>query len=225
MRGPDRSKAASSSTAIDYFVAMSVEESWSRIAAWLNAYAPQTAAGIQPPAGEAALVAAEAAFPRPWPDDLRQWYRLHNGASSRQLFTGVLPGYAQLLSLQQITEASRGYEEIFDEVADEYEDVFEDPATLDRAPAGEMAGRFLPSWVPIAEDGTGCTMFVDCRSGEGAGCVTLFEREDADGGGPTWPSLEAMLADIADALERGHSCGGWRPRVNDEVLEWEPDES
>jgi cell wall assembly regulator SMI1 len=210
--------------AIDYVVGMSVEESWRRIVTWLNAHAAQTAAGIQPPAGETELSAAEAAFPRPWPDDLRQWYRLHNGASSRQLFTGVLPGYAQLLSLQQMTEASRGYEEIFDEVADEYEDVFDDPSTLDQAPAGEMAGRFLRSWVPIAEDGTACTMFVDGRSGKRSGCVTLFEREEADGGGPTWASVEAMLADVADALERERTCGGWRPRVNNGVLEWEPGE-
>jgi cell wall assembly regulator SMI1 len=209
---------------IDYLVGMSVEESWRRIVTWLDAHAPQTGAGIQPPAGEVELSAAEAAFPRPWPDDLRRWYGLHNGASSRQLFTGALPGYAQLLSLQQVAEASRGYEEIFDEVGDEYEDVFDDPATLDQAPAGEMAGRFLRSWVPIAEDGTACTMFVDCRSGERSGCVTLFEREDADGGGQAWASVEAMLSDIADALERGRTCGGWRPRVNDGVLEWEPAE-
>lgn len=203
---------------------MSVEESWHRIVTWLTVHAPETSAGIRPPAGEEALSGAEAAFPRPWPDDLRQWYRLHNGASSQELFTGVLPGYAELLSLQQMPAASRDYEQIFDEAADEYDGSFDDAAALEQSPAGKTAWRFLPSWVPIAEDGTACTMFVDCRAGERYGCVTLFDREEADTGGPVWASVEAMLTDIADALEDRGSCGGWHPRVNDGVLEWEPAE-
>src|SRR5690348_11172957 len=89
---------------------------------------------------------------RRWPDDLRQWYRLHNGASSQELFTGVLPGYAELLSLQQIPTASREYDQIFDEAADEDDGSFCDAATLERSPAGKTAWRFLPSWVPIAEE-------------------------------------------------------------------------
>lgn len=208
----------------DYLVGMAVEESWHRIVSWLTVYAPQTAAGIRPPAGEETLISAEAAFARAWPADLRQWYRLHNGASSQQLFTGVVPGYAELLSLQRIPAASRDYVEVFDGLADEDDGSFGDVASLEQSSAGETAWRFLPSWVPIAEDGTACTMFVDCRAGERYGCVTLFEREDADTGGPLWISVEAMLADIAEALEDGRPCGGWQPRINDGVLEWEPAE-
>lgn len=201
---------------------MAVEESWRRIVVWLNAHAPQTATGIRPPASAEVLRAAEAAFPRQWPQDLRDWYRLHDGASSRRLFTGVLPGYAELLSLERIVVASRDYEEIFNDLTEQDEDAFEDGSDADEASAGETAYRFLRSWVPIAEDGTACTMFVDCRDGEHHGCVTLFEREDADAGEPIWASVDAMLADLADALEHGRPCAGWRPRVNDGVLEWEP---
>lgn len=206
---------------IDYLVRMAVEESWQRIVSWLTTNAPRTAAGVQPPAGDDELSGAEAACSRPWPDDLRRWYRLHNGASSSQLFTGVLPGYAELLSLQRIPEASNEYQEIFDDVAEEYEDAFDQPEALDQQAAGETAGRFLRSWVPIGEDGAGCTMFVDCRSGDLSGCVRLFDRDEGDDD-PVWASVNAMLADIADALELGRSCGGYRPRVNDGVLEWEP---
>lgn len=203
----------------DYVLRMAVQQSWQRIVNWLTAHAPETAKGIRPPAGDEDLRGAEAAFPRPWPDDLRQWYRLQNGASSSRLFTGVLPGYAELLSLERIPEASNEYEEIFDEADEEYGDAFEDPETLDQQAAGEFAGRFLRSWVPIGEDDTGCTMFVDCRSGQRSGCVRLFDRDEGDDA-PVWASVDAMLTDIADALERGRSCGSYQPQVNNGILEW-----
>jgi cell wall assembly regulator SMI1 len=197
---------------------MAVEESWRRIVAWVSTQAPQTAAAIRPPATADELRATESAFPRSWPDDLREWYRLQDGLTSHQLFTGVLPGYAELLSLKGIAVAARQYQDILEGFADEVEET----ADADDASAGETAYRFLSAWVPFAEDGTACTMFVDCRPGARYGCVTLFEREDADTGGPTWPSVDAMLADLADALEQGHSCGGWRWRIDNGALAWEP---
>jgi hypothetical protein len=96
-----------------------------------------------------------------------------------QLFTGVLPGYAVLLSLEQIVAASREHAE-FDNVDGQD---FDDDFISEDGSAGEPAFRFLRSWVPIAEDGTACTMFVDCRPGDRYGCVTRYEREDFDADG------------------------------------------
>ncbi|KPM56676.1 hypothetical protein ACG83_01940 [Frankia sp. R43] len=36
-----------------------------------------------------------------------------------------------------------------------------------------------------------------------------------------WPSLAAMLTDIADAVETGTDLGIWRPQVVDGRLDWE----
>jgi hypothetical protein len=65
-------------------------------------------------------------------------------------------------------------------------------------------------------------LFVDTRPGEKFGCVTGFMREDADTYGPIWESVEAMLDDVADALEQSRPSGGWQPTVEDNALTWEP---
>jgi hypothetical protein len=96
-----------------------------------------------------------------------------------------------------------------------------DAARLDAQPAGTRAGMFLPSFVPIAEDQSGSDMFVDTRSGRWRGCVTEFVKGDVDTWGSKWPSVAAMLADLAEGLQAGRPVGRWQPIVNHGRLDWE----
>jgi len=59
-------------------------------------------------------------------------------------------------------------------------------------PAGSPADRFLPQFIPIAEDNTGAVLVVDTSSGELSGCVIEFSR----GSEALWPSLGALVSDV-----------------------------
>jgi hypothetical protein len=63
-------------------------------------------------------------------------------------------------------------------------------------------------------------MFVDTRHGESHGCVTAYDKVDADNSGPRWPSVTAMLTDIAEALHTASPIGYWQPEVEDGRLDW-----
>jgi hypothetical protein len=39
--------------------------------------------------------------------------------------------------------------------------------------------------------------------------------------GPKWPSVTAMLADLAEGLHAGRPVGGWQPVVDHRRLDWE----
>jgi hypothetical protein len=81
-------------------------------------------------------------FPVAWPADLVRCYQLHDGAYSGEMWSGVLPGW-DLLSLDAMISTVEMYAQIFP-----------DPSTADAAEAGETALDFLPSFVPIATNGT-----------------------------------------------------------------------
>jgi cell wall assembly regulator SMI1 len=197
---------------------VSIEESWARIMTWCRAQAPVTAGGIDPPAGPAALAAAETAIGRSFPADLREWYRLHNG-NAQWPYPLVVPGYWPM-SLDTIvakwTMLCRGSQEM----ADGAPDVF-DVVAREAEPAGTMAGLFLPSFIPFADDGSACCCFVDTRPGPRSGCVTRYLREDADYDGPWWDSVAVMLDTVGDSLETGRPIGVLGPTVTDGWLNWE----
>lgn len=143
-----------------------------------------------------------------WPAELRELYRLVDGSPTDQLWAGVIPGW-DFMPLASVEETREMYADF------DWDD--DDPGDQ---PAGEPAFAFLPAFVPIGDDYTGCTLFVDCRPGQLYGCVTEYMREDAAVDGPTWPSVSAMLEDIADALEGGNASNGYRPTVEEGLLTW-----
>lgn len=96
-----------------------------------------------------------------------------------------------------------------------------DPGPLLAQPAGEIAGQFLPAFVPFAEDMSGTELFVDTRPGPRSGCVGAWLREDGDSEGPRWSSVAVMLAEVADGLESGQPIGYWRPLVDAGRLFWD----
>lgn len=107
---------------------------------------------------------------------------------------------------------------------------------LDRDPAGTMSSAFLKEFVPIAASGTGDYLFVDGRPGPESGCVREWCRDDGNLGSTLWPSVHAVLADVAHSLEtgepalRGHveaararfaRVAVYVPEVRDGLLSWQ----
>jgi cell wall assembly regulator SMI1 len=98
--------------------------------------------------------------------------------------------------------------------------VAEQVASLMAEPAGTPCeGMYLPVWLPIAGSGMGLDLFVDLRPGPLRGCVMRFDRVGTARSKPDWPSVAAMLAEVADALEHGQIIGDDYPvcaRVDEE---------
>jgi cell wall assembly regulator SMI1 len=202
---------------------------------WCHEHVPATADAILPPAGTTALRDAEAATSGPWPDDLRSWYALADG-TERTPAGYVLPFHRPLPLAEVVSEWSMWQDiervrsavprdpgadarlRALGGVPEERSDVV---GQSESEPAGTPARAFLKSFVPIAEDQAGAYLFVDTRPGPLHGCVTEFVSGDADVSGPLWPSVEAMLSDVADALHLDRPVCGRLPVVFDGELDWD----
>lgn len=192
---------------------MTVADSWERILTWCAEHAPESLSSIRPAAPESERRAAEQATGVRWPDDLRAWYALADGTEIQPRGT-LLPFYRPL-PLREVVSRWQMLQSVW---ADIYPpDVLE---TGRQGPAGTVAAAFLADYVPIAEDGTGDTMYVDTRPGDQTGCVGIFFHADTDTYGPVWDSITAMRADVADSVEQNRPCNGWLPTVTDRRLDW-----
>jgi cell wall assembly regulator SMI1 len=195
-----------------------VEESWDRIARWLHRHAPPLAATVNPPATEAALARAEAALGVSLPADLRAWWRRADGMrwthppSGRLLPPGFVPHSVEqaLASRQTWLDVMRGEE-----------------SELPPGPAGSPCDVWLPEFMPIAADGGGTELFVDLRGGPSHGCVMEYDKVGAAGyedltseDVSLWPSVTAMLADVAEALERDVPVRDVRIWVDEDGTTW-----
>lgn len=195
-----------------------VEQAWDRIVAWCEYRAPRTAQLIRPPAPAAELAQAETSTGGHWPEELREWYRLQDGVDQGPA-SYLFPGYAPL-SLAELVRTWTMYREVMTSlVADGT--LPDAVGELERQEAGEVAWMFLPSYVPIASTNAATDVFVDLRPGARSGCVREYLREDADRRGVRWDSVGAMLADVADSLERRRRTDHWLPAIEDGRLDWE----
>lgn len=191
---------------------MITEDAWSRLTAWCERHAPATFGHLRPPAAPAVRTTAEGAFARRWPEDLRAWYAVQDGAG-RASVGSPLPDWRPL----PIAEM-RVVREMFVDVADH---VAVDDTEAE--PAGTFAFAFGHSFVPIADNGVGCYLFVDCRAGERSGCVMEWDRDELATREPRWASVTQMLSEVAASVENGLPCGLWRPTVAGGELVWELD--
>lgn len=205
----------------------SVEDSWARITAWLDEHAPETARRLGPPAVDAELSAAREAAGDPLPDDLIDWWRLSNGnvetLSTRLAW--LIPGHFAPYRIDSALNARSVWMKVWHDDTIERGWLTEEAVIRMQArPPGSQAGAWLPQFLPIAGSGGGMDLFADLREGPLYGCVREFDRVYADGK-PLWPSVGAMLDDIAGALESGDAiAGGYRVHVDEDgTIRWERD--
>jgi len=174
-----------------------VEESWSRVTAWLAANATVTHAMLRPPAS-----ALDARLPA----ELRRLLLINDGADvSERSAAGFLPGMHRLLPAGQIAEDNAMHIEILADLDDD-----------------DMAGHWWhPQWIVFGSDGAGDRLVIDDRPGLGQGRVWQWSRTD----GLIWefaPSMGEFIADVASALEGGTPLNGWRPVLENGDLQWDP---
>lgn len=205
---------------------MSVAHEWNRITAWCRTHAPVTAAAMQPGLSDNAIGDYEASTGLIWPDDLKDLYRVQNGAATHDDHTGLFLGSVLpdkfLYPIDVAMEVRLTLLEAWDEII--YESVDEDAEDemdqRDHDEAGTAASMFIPSYLPFSglDD---YHYFVDTRAGALHECVTEYAQDATDTGGPIWASISVMLAAHATSLEEGSVLGVWKPVVNKGVLEWE----
>ncbi|MCO6010705.1 SMI1/KNR4 family protein [Actinoallomurus purpureus] len=197
-----------------------VQSSWDRMITWLRGHSPATAEGVNGPATAKAIDEADWAVGVPLPADLRALYRAADGMRSHPRHVGdLLPPFYQLLPLEEALRFHRSRVEGFADREDSEWWGTEEEA--DTAPAGTQGFRWSRHWLPIATNHCGDVLFADLRYGRFRGCVMKYDKYEGADRRPMWPSVSAMLAEVADALEHDGVAAGRRPYVDAEGrLEW-----
>ncbi|MGI8335709.1 SMI1/KNR4 family protein [Actinomadura scrupuli] len=194
-----------------------VDETWDRIVGWLGRHAPAVAGAIDPPAAEPALAQVEAAVGSPLPADLVAWWRRADGMRWTDPHPGaLLPPHFVPHSVRGALESRRTWLEVMSSL---YEGAEPPPGA-----AGSPSDVWLPMWMPIAANGGGTELFVDLRDGPAHGCVMTYDKVGAAALAPRWPSVTAMLAEVADALENEVPVQGVRIWVSEDgTISWDSD--
>ncbi|MGZ8176772.1 SMI1/KNR4 family protein [Williamsia sp. SKLECPSW1] len=173
---------------------MRVSSEWTELMAALDSLSDR-ALTFQPPAPAADLAAAEAATDAEWPEQLREFYTLHNGQDPDKpgRFHGELLPMTLIFSIDHLVEEYRMMVEYGrSEIAD---DLWMRENAQD-SQAGSTAWCWLPSYIPIAGLDSNY-YFIDTRPGPHSGCIREWSRDDGDNGSePIWDSIAEMLAAV-----------------------------
>lgn len=193
---------------------MSVSSNWARIIRWCELHAPVTPTRLLPPAAPDVVRGAEAATGQEWPEQLREWFTLHDGGFPEIPIAVVLPSNEPIAVARAATlqgELTRLWQDWTDELGG--------TDALMAEPAGSQTETFLPAFIPIGDTGAGDYLAVDTRNGDLHGCVVEFFPE----GGTIhrWDSIDAMLDCTATALEQGTNCAEWVPIIENDLLRWD----
>ena len=170
-----------------------MNEAWQRIAAWCERYAPELLAGLNPGATDTEIADAEAHLGVTFPDDLREFYRLHDGQSE----TGYSPLPAgDWLSLSRVC----GEWDVWQDLQREghFDNAEGVPDT------GVRPDWWNAGWVPLTHDGGGnhyCADFAPTEEGVTGQIIEFWHDEGSRD--VVAPSLTAWLSDVADGLESG----------------------
>ncbi|MFC9397488.1 SMI1/KNR4 family protein [Streptomyces sp. NPDC057027] len=166
-----------------------VQDSWTRIDAWLREHAPRTFATLRPPAGDEEIAAAQQELGVTFPPDLVASLLRHNGALEGPEAFCFSTG-DRLLGVSGIlgdTGFMRGIDQGFD---------------------GETEGYWLHDYVKFGSyDVTSDGLLMDCRTGRDSfGAIGRFFDETGTSFGQA-DSLGEYLAELAGTLERGQDAG------------------
>jgi cell wall assembly regulator SMI1 len=197
---------------------VTVDGDWKQIMTWLRVNAPRSAERLRPAQALEEQQAIAAMFTERWPADLAEWYSLQDGADPLDPQLELPPGWVPS-PLRKIRNDTEMFRKIARDLADEY-DADKDLARAGTEPAGSVSWFPLDAWVFIANDVCGNYLFVDLRQGPNYGCLSAWVHGDANLSGILWPSVAAMLQELATALQNGTPIEGSLPLAQDGVLTW-----
>ena len=173
-----------------------VATAWARIEDWMRRYTPGSLTVLAPPATRDAIDAAALAIGLPFPAELVESLRRHDGLTE---WANVLPE-APPLSAAGIVEQYRIRMEIAPDVGGFT------PYTAGAEP------WWHECWLPFG-DADGDLQVIDLRPGPGHGRVGFAPHDNPAHFDDAWPSLTAYLTAVADALDTGGTVGAWRAYV------------
>jgi cell wall assembly regulator SMI1 len=170
----------------------------------MRRHAPASSSVLARPAAQEPITAAEAELGLPLPAELVESLRRHDGLTE---WANILPEAAPL-SIMGIVE----HRQIRMEIA---------PSVDGFARRGGAAEPWWHGgWLPFGDGDCGLQV-IDLRPGSGFGRVGWAPTSNPADFSDAWPSLEAYLTIVADALETGGAAGVWYPYLTiDGALWW-----
>ncbi|MEZ6062138.1 MAG: SMI1/KNR4 family protein [Planctomycetaceae bacterium] len=185
-------------------MAATISDSWTRIAAWLRANAPDDFAFLQGPASPEEIDAVAAQFGIEIPDDFRQLYELMNGTDPNGESAGLFPSVDEWddmafgpLALDQIVYDWQLQKELVEcgDFADR------EPESCDSGIANEW---WNVGWIPFASNGGGDYYCIDMApTADGTKGQVITHSHESGEHKVLAPSLSAYLGELADGLEAG----------------------
>lgn len=128
-----------------------VTRAWESLEAWLRMHRPEALSQLNPGASDADIAALEAASGFAAPDDVKAFYRRHDGAE----VLGLIDGF-DLMSLDEIAEEWPGL--VKDYSSPDIVGGLEPPSWT---PKGVKRAWWAEGWMPIAKNGGGDYFFID----------------------------------------------------------------
>ena len=175
---------------------MGVTEEWNRLMATLAERGSADALTFLPPAAAEEVTQAESATAVVWPDQLKEFYSLHNGQDpDAQRFYGELLPAVWFFRVDYVVEE-------YAQLVEQGQSELEDNATIAEQNVGSAAGSlswaYLPQYIPLAgSDGEYCVL--DTRPGEQSGCIRRWSTEVGDHP-PIFASIADMLAAVRHSI-------------------------
>jgi cell wall assembly regulator SMI1 len=199
-----------------------VEDSWHRMTNWFGQHATAVPSILRGPASETDLARASDAVGVALPADLLAWWRLVDGVTEEsRMDDPILPSLYHPWSVDGALYSRDQWLQVATDGADTARQDGR-PAPAEQ-PAGTPTGYgWAPQWLPIANDCFGSDLFVDLRPGPLHGCLMEWDHDEGPIREPLWPGVQAMLAEVADALESGALMPGLDVRVqaDGEHMQW-----
>lgn len=193
---------------------MTVTDEWTTLMAALP-HVSGNALTFLAPAPPAAVAHAEAATSAVWPDQLREFYSLHNGQDpdGAGYFGELLPA-SWFFTVDYLVEE---YTRLVAHGKAELRDDRWLQELNDESEAGATAFAFLPTYIPLCGSDS-YYYFCDTRPGAHSGCIRHWTRDDGDNGSePLFTSIADMLAAVRTSVTTNTELHhGWKPSFVDD---------
>lgn len=133
---------------------------WEQIEAWFKEHHPEILETFNPPATEADFESLETVLGFSLPKDFREFYAIHNGQDTGLVFRSAIiePESEGLSPIEKIINVHFMYQEISE---------YGTPVTEEDVEKGIKPLYWSTQWIPIMEDGTGNSYFLDMDPADG----------------------------------------------------------